>query len=237
MLRTLNTLIVALAIVISFALLGGFFVKGLLDHRGMERTVNVKGLSEQEFLADTVIWPIQFVSATNNLEEIYQQIDEGTQSITQFLESKGITADEITVGAPSVTDKSAQTWSSGEPAEFRYTATQTITVYSNRVEEIRAMMSSVSELGRQGIALSSDNYQARPEYLFTRLNDVKPDMIEEATKNAREVAEKFADDSNSELGKIKYAQQGLFSIQDRDQHNPHLKKVRVVTTVEYYLSD
>lgn len=235
--KAVGSFIIALAAIISFTVLGSFFVKGLTDYRGMERSVTVKGLSEREFLADTVIWPIQFVTASNNIEELYQSIAQGKQNITDFLLDKGVSTDEFSIAAPSITDKSAQRWGATESAEFRYVATQTITVYSNRVTEIREMMSSISELGREGMVLSSDDYQAQPEYLFTRLNDVKPDMIEEATKNAREVAEKFAEDSRSQLGKIKNAQQGLFSIQNRDQHNPHLKKVRVVTTVEYYLSD
>ena len=81
------------------------------------------------------------------------------------------------------------------------------------------------------------NYHSQTEYIFTRLNEVKPEMIEEATRKAREVAEKFASDSQSKLGKIKNASQGQFSIYARDKNNPHIKKVRVVSTVQYYLSD
>lgn len=98
-------------------------------------------------------------------------------------------------------------------------------------------MSRLSELGKEGIVFTGGNYGSQPEYLFTRLNDVKPEMIEEATRKAREVAEKFATDSESKLGKIKRASQGQFSISTRDRNNPHIKKVRVVSTVEYYLSD
>ncbi|KXS34102.1 MAG: hypothetical protein AWU56_2348 [Idiomarina sp. T82-3] len=235
--QTKNSIIIAIGLIVSCGVLGTFFSKGLTDFRAMDRSVTVKGLSEREYVADTVIWPIQFTAASNELSDIYQTIEQGKQQVTEFLKGKGVKADEISVAAPSITDKSAQRYGSGQPAEFRYTATQTITVYSTRVETIRDMMSSLSELGKQGMVLSTDDYQAQPEYLFTRLNDVKPEMIEEATKNAREVAEKFAEDSNSELGKIKDARQGLFSIQERDRHNPHLKKVRVVSTVEYYLSD
>lgn len=235
--KTIQSIIIAGGLALSCAILGSFFVKGVTDFRALDRSVTVKGLSEREYLADTVIWPIQFTVASNNLTDIYQDVDTGKQQVTEFLKAKGVTDEEISIAAPSITDKSAQRYGSGSKPEFRYTATQTITVYSNRVKEVRAMMSSLSELGKKGIVLSSDSYQAQPQYLFTKLNDVKPEMIEEATKNAREVGEKFAQDSNSELGKIKDARQGLFSIQDRDQHNPHLKKVRVVTTVEYYLSD
>jgi hypothetical protein len=98
-------------------------------------------------------------------------------------------------------------------------------------------MGALPELGKKGIVITGGNYQNQTEYLFTRLNDVKPEMIEEATRKAREVAVKFAADSNSTLGKIKQASQGQFSIKPRDKNNPHIKKVRVVSTVVYYLSD
>lgn len=98
-------------------------------------------------------------------------------------------------------------------------------------------MSSLSDLGKEGIVFTGGNYQSQTEYIFTRLNEIKPEMIEEATRQAREVAQKFAADSQSTLGKIKKASQGQFSINDRDKNNPHIKKIRVVSTVEYYLSD
>ena len=110
-------------------------------------------------------------------------------------------------------------------------------MYSRDVARVRAAQKGLADLGRQGIVFSGEQYGTQTQYLFTGLNDIKPDMIEEATRNAREVGEKFARDSSSTLGKIRSAQQGQFSITDRDQNNPHIKKVRVVSTVEYYLSD
>ena len=98
-------------------------------------------------------------------------------------------------------------------------------------------MEEMSNLGKQGIVFTGSNYQSQTEYIFTRLNEVKPEMIEEATRKARQVAEKFASDSKSTLGKIRSASQGQFSINARDKNNPHIKKVRVVSTVAYYLSD
>jgi hypothetical protein len=150
--------------------------------------------------------------------------------------ANGFVADEISVASPTITDKWAQQYGENR-AELRYTAVQTLTVYSGKIAQARAVMSRLSELGRKGIVFSGANYQARTEYLFTGLNDVKPAMIEEATRHARAVAQKFAADSQSRLGKIRRASQGQFSILDRDQNNPHIKKVRVVSTVEYYLSD
>ncbi len=102
---------------------------------------------------------------------------------------------------------------------------------------MRSLMKRMGELGKQGIVFSAQDYQNQVQYLFTRLNEVKPEMIQEATKKAREVALKFAEDSNSQLGKIKRASQGRFSISPRDSNNPHIKKIRVVSTIEYYLSD
>lgn len=208
-----------------------------ISYKEFERTVTVKGLSEQEFMADIVIWPIQFTLADNTLQTLYSDIDNNTQTIIQFLTEQGIERDDISLTSPAITDKSAQQYGGNQRAEFRYTGMQTVTVYSEEIETVRQVMSKLSELGKEGIVLTGNNYQSQTEYLFTRLNEIKPAMIEEATRKAREVAEKFADDSDSSLGKIRRASQGQFSISPRDKNNPHIKKIRVVSTIEYYLSD
>lgn len=233
----IQTLILGLGILLGLALLGYQLADAAIRFKEYERTVNVKGLSEQEYPADVVIWPIQFAEASNNLEELYSAIDRGADKIRQFLLAKGLSEEEITVAMASITDKSARDFDSNVRAEFRYTAQQTVTVYSRQVDRVRGIMGSLSELGKQGIALTGNSYQSQPQYLFSRLNEVKPEMIEEATRKAREVAEKFAGDSQSRLGKIKRASQGQFSISPRDINNPHLMNVRVVSTVEYYLAD
>jgi hypothetical protein len=233
---------------IGAAVLGGFLFLGMvgggylvadaiIKFRSFERSITVKGLSEREYDADIVIWPIQFSVASNELGELYQAIDDGSSAIRRFLLGNGIAENEITLAAPSITDKSAQQYGNGNRPEFRYTAMQSVTVYSRNIDAVRGVMGRLSELGKQGIVLTGGGYQAQEEYLFTRLNEVKPAMIEDATRNAREVANKFAADSQSRLGKIKRASQGQFSIQDRDRNNPHIKKIRVVSTIEYYLSD
>jgi len=217
--------------------LGYLLADAAIEVKKYERSVTVKGLSEREFDADIVIWPIQFTQANNSLVDLYNAVDDSTRQIKDFLVKNAISPDEITVSSPAITDKSAREFGQTEKAEFRYTATQTVTVYSKNIKKVQPLMNSLSELGKSGIAFSGEDYQVKTEYLFTRLNEVKPEMIEEATRNAREVAGKFAADSNSKLGKIKQASQGQFSIEDRDKNNPHIKKVRVVSTVEYYLSD
>ena len=184
-----------------------------------------------------MIWPIQFTAAWNDLESLYGSIEQSTVKTQAFLNNNGISREEVTLSVPAITDKSAQQYGNNAKPEFRYTAFQTITVYSKNIAAVRSVMGSLSELGKQGIVFTGGNYQSATEYIFTRLNEVKPEMIEEATRKAREVAEKFASDSNSALGKIKKASQGQFSISERDKNNPHIKKIRVVSTIEYYLSD
>ncbi len=232
-----SAFILGVFICLGLAALGYLLGKSAIEFKQYERSVTVKGLSERDFDADVVIWPIQFTAAGNDLGELYGAIEDSATRIKAFLAERGIDPGEITVAAPAITDKSAQQYGNNDRAEFRYVATQTVTVYSKAIDQVRRAMGGLSDLGKQGIAFTGGNYQGQTEYLFTRLNEVKPAMIEEATNNARAVAEKFAADSHSKLGKIKQASQGQFSISDRDRNNPHIKKVRVVSTVEYYLSD
>ncbi len=232
-----NAIVLGVCLIIALSSLGYLLGDAAIRFKEYERTVTVKGLSEREYDADIVIWPIQFSAASNDLEEIYGSIDTSTKKIKMFLEGAGVETAEISYLSPAITDKSAQRYGNQEKAEFRYTASQTVTVYSNNIKVVRNVMEKMSALGKQGIVFTGGDYQSQTEYIFTRLNQVKPEMIEEATRKAREVAEKFAADSKSTLGKIKSASQGQFSISARDKNNPHIKKVRVVSTVAYYLSD
>jgi hypothetical protein len=232
-----SSIILGICLVVGLSSLGYLLGDAAIRFKEYERTVTVKGLSEREYKADIVIWPIQFSAASNDLEEMYKSIDASTEKIMSFLESAGIEVSEISYSSPAITDKSAQQYGNQPRAEFRYTASQTVTVYSRNIETVRNVMGKMSDLGKQGIVFTGGNYQSQTEYIFTRLNEVKPKMIEEATRKAREVAEEFASDSNSTLGKIRTASQGQFSISARDKNNPHIKKVRVVSTVAYYLSE
>lgn len=222
---------------LGLAALGYLLGNAAIQFKEYERTVRVKGLSEREYEANIVIWPIQFTETGNDLENLYASVEANTAKIKAFLERKGINSNEITFSPPAITDKSVQQYGRNDRPEFRYTAIQTVTVYSENIRAVRSVMGLLSELGKKGIVFTGGDYQSQPEYIFTRLNEVKPEMIEEATRKAREVAEKFAADSQSTLGKIRRASQGQFSITARDTNNPHIKKVRVVSTIEYYLSD
>ncbi|MFT7405657.1 SIMPL domain-containing protein [Zhongshania sp.] len=180
---------------------------------------------------------MQFTEANNDLPKIYVLVDERIVTIRSFLLDDGFSSDEISFSAPAITDKSAQQYGNNVGSPFRYSAEQTVTVYSENIDKVREVSRQLSDLGKKGIAFNGNHYQAQTEYFFTKLNQVKPAMIEEATRQARAVAEKFAEDSERMLGKIKRASQGESSISDRDKDNPHIKKVRVVSTVEYYLYD
>lgn len=228
--------ILGVFIFLGLSLLGYFLGSSAIAVKEYERVVQVKGLAEKDYPADIVIWPIQFNAANNDLSELYQTMDQHSQSIKTFLLENGIDASEISMTAPAIVDKTTHEYGN-QAARFRYSGKQTVTVYTKAVGQARSLMSKLSKLGKQGIVFTANNYEFRTEYIFTRLNEVKPQMVELSTKNAREVAEKFAADSNSQLGKIKRASQGQFSISPRDVNNPHIKKVRVVSTVVYYLSD
>ncbi len=232
-----NALTLGFFIFLGFSSLGYLLGQAVSTFKEYDRSVTVKGLAEAEYPADIVIWPIQFTVASNELTALYTAIENSTVKIRTFLEQQGVDAAEVSLSVPVITDKSAQRFNNSAAPEYRYSAVQTVTVYSANIDKIRSIMSNLAQLGKQGIAFTGDGYQTRTEYLFNRLNQIKPMMIEQATTKARAVALKFAEDSQSRLGKIKRASQGQFSITARDNNNPHIKRIRVVSTVEYYLSD
>jgi hypothetical protein len=231
-----SAFVLGLGIFLGLAFLGYFMGTSAITFKEFERTVTVKGLSEREIPADIALWPIHFSAVSNDLTELYETIERDARVIIDFLHANGFEDSEISASPPVITDKLAQGYEKSR-IEFRYSASQSITVYSKKIAQVRSTMNKLADIGKKGVAFTAGGYQGGTEYLFTRLNEVKPGMIEEATTKAREVAQKFAQDSNSRLGKIKRARQGQFSIQNRDKNTPHIKKVRVVSTVEYYLSD
>jgi len=230
-------IILGVAIFLGLSVLGYLLGSSIVKFKEFERSVSVKGLSEKEMPADIALWPIQFSRAGNDITQLYADLEKDTKEVVRFLKENGFSDSEITVSPPAITDKLAQQYGDSSKVELRYSANQDITVYTDKIDAVRATMKKLVELGKTGIVFTGGNYDNKTEFIFTRLNDVKPAMIEEATRKAREVAEKFAKDSSSRLGKIKQASQGQFTITDRDRNTPYIKKIRVVSTVEYYLSD
>lgn len=218
-------------------IIGGIFVQqGLKNISSRNRVVTVKGLAEMEVKADKVTWPLVYKVIGDDLSSLYNEIKTSNRKIADFLKSKGIKEEEISFNAPEIIDLQAERY--GNQAQpYRYNVTSVITVTSRQVDLVRNLVNEQSELLKQGIAIVAGDYRYRVSYDYTGLNDIKPKMIEDATKNARVAAEKFAKDSESRLGSIQKAYQGQFSIENRDENTPHIKQVRVVTTIDYSLED
>lgn len=230
--KILSAGIVALSIVI----LGLFIKSGFSIFAEKDRTVDVKGLAEREMKADMVTWPLMRKDAGNNLEQLVAANKHATNTILSFLKSNGIKASDILVNPAEIVDNMADRYAANN-IKFRYNISQIVTVRTKDVDRVRRLIAMQGDLVSRGVVLSTDDYRAQTRYEFLGLNKVKPEMIAQATKNARQAAEKFASDSESKLGKIKSASQGQFSITDRDENTPYIKKLRVVTTVVYFLDN
>lgn len=217
----------------------GLIVMGLLIMLGLgkvnmvQRTVNVKGLAEMDVEANKVTWPIVLKIVGNDLNTIYSEVNKNNDAVVKFLKDNGVSDSEIRVDAPQLVDRAANMYDNYW--KIRYNMTSKIIVTSSNVAVVMELMSRQSELLKQGIAIAAQEYGTNTVYEYTDLNVIKPQMIEEATKNARAAAEKFAKDSESKLGKIKTATQGQFSIENVDENTPQMKHVRVVTNVTYFL--
>ena len=233
-----NFCIEAFIIAVGLVSLGYSIGNGIESYTESNRVVSVRGLAEREVKADHVIWPIVYKTTGNDLVGIYEHLNHVSKELCKFLNTNQLSEKDYTIGAPKISDLWAERYASDDVKKRdRYTATLIVTVSTDKVDEVLSLRKGVGELMKQGIALTEDDWSNQIQFDFTSLNDIKPQMIEEATKNAREAAEKFAKDSDSDLGKIKSATQGLFTIENRDQYTPQMKKIRVVTSVNYSLED
>lgn len=225
----------------AFLLMIGLIFMGLCLKIGLGRvnrdvrTVNVRGLAEMNVEANKVTWPIAVKEAGNELTAVYAKVSKNADEVVKFLKSNGLSDDEIAVTAPSVVDRATNSYDNSW--KQRYNVTSNIVVTSNKVKLVMELISRQGELIEKGVTINSSDYGNYTIYEYTELNSIKPQMIEEATKNARAAAEKFAKDSDSKLGKIKTANQGLFTIENVDEYTPNVKHVRVVTNVTYFLED
>ncbi|MBD5225769.1 MAG: SIMPL domain-containing protein [Bacteroidales bacterium] len=225
-----TTIIAALLIAAGIFCLGLFIRSGINNMAFSDRQVTVKGLAEREVEANNVTWPIAYSVAGNDLIALYDQMTSYNEKIITFLTSNGIGREDITIGSPDTYNATTNRYSS-DNFRYNYSLSCTVTVNTSKVKEVQALISRQAELLKEGVPFSNNyiNYQ------YTALNDIKPAMIAEATQNAREAAAQFAQDSGSQVGKMKTANQGQFSIEDTS--NPSVKKVRVVSTIVYYLED
>lgn len=228
----IKTLIIAVAIILAGYFIGNMHKTG----KRYDRYAEVKGLSEREVDADLAVWPLQVTLAGNELGALKQSIERQTDQVYRFFINQGFQDNQITRGITNIQDAHANIFNSNVgTSEYRYLVISELTVRTNDIKKLQNALTESLELMSEGILLGSKNTWRPIEYIFTGLNDLKPLMIEEATNNAREVAEKFARDSGSKVGKIRVARQGLFTISDRDQNTPEIKLVRVVSTIDFQL--
>ena len=232
-----NEKFISAAIIAASLVIAGFALRsGIITFKDRDCHVSVKGLSEKEVKADKVTWALVYKEIGNDPTEMYGTLERKNAQIVKFLKAGGVKDSEISINPPSINDRQADNYGN-DLLNYRYKAKSVITVTSSDVEKVRALMRRQSELMKQGIAIVCEEYgENNVEYEFTGLNKIKPEMVEEATANARSTAEKFASDSGSDLGKILHANQGQFSIEDRDATTPYIKTVRVVVTMEYQLN-
>lgn len=231
-----NKVIAAAIIALGIVILGFSLKAGIDNFTNKDRRVTVKGLAEREVDADKVIWPIQTKEIGNDLPALYKKINATNDAVKKFLKANGIKDSEMNVNAPTVIDLSAERYNT-QPVPQRYNITSTIIVTSQNVKLVRSIMAKQGELLQQGIAIVDGGYENPVKYEFVAFKEMKPKMMTEAIENAEKTAQQFAENSHSTLNKIVSADQGQFSIDNRDENTPYIKKVRVVTTVTYSLKD
>lgn len=249
MTETSRSTIIASALVAIGLILGGLLLGSQIkDVRLADRYVSVRGLAERTVKADLAIWPLVFREAGNDLEATNAKSEQDNQVVLHFLAEQGIPTADITLGQPSVTDTEANAYGGGNRAPNRYIVERSITVRSHEVAKVANAVQQTSTLIAKGVVLGGGpqyGTQNNVSYVYTELNNIKPAMITEATRNARVAAEQFASDSGSKVATIRQASQGLFSISSADaasegsyggsSNSSILQKVRVVTTIQYYL--
>ena len=226
----------AFLIAVAIVVMGVCLKAGIDNFTNKDRRGTAKGLAEREGAADQGTWPVVSVELGNDLPQLYNKINSTTSKIRTFLKENGVPDEDISVNPPVVQDKNANLYSN-ERVVNRYNITSVITVTSNDVAKIRGIISRQGELLRQGAAIIDGGYENPIVYEYTGFNEIKPEMMKEAIANAQATAEQFAGNCNSELDKIITATQGQFSISDRDNNSPHIKKIRVVSTITYSLKD
>ncbi len=210
----------------------GYFVgDGLAERTRGARIISVKGLSEKEVPSSIAIWEVGYSATGNELPAIDQQLANSTKTVLAFLKAAGFDEKDMSLQPPSVRDLSTEPREKDAPPPAeRYRAYRSVLLRTSKVDAIKPALATVSQLMASGVLLAG---RAQPDYIYNQLNEIKPGMIQEATKNARIAGEQFARDSQTSLGKLKSATQGWFQVENRDAATPERKLVRVVVDVEY----
>ena len=237
----------ALILAVGLALAGYLAGNGFARARAADRYVTVKGVAEQEVKADLAIWPVSVVGADNQLTVAHTKLQSSVASVREFLARQGIDTTQVALVGFSVSDALANQYGPERPPANRFVTRQTVMVRSRNPDRVLAASQRIGELAASGVVVSSGSEYGGPgggpSFVFTGLNKLKPQMIANATARAREAAQQFARDSDSELAGIRQANQGVFEILPRDQaagipaESQINKTVRVVSTVEYFLDN
>lgn len=225
-----NTILTGACVIIASVILS----LGVMNIITPERSVSVRGLAEREVDADLVVWTMSFSVGENSLPSLQKEILSKTEIVKAYLKEHGLEESDFTVLPAAITDNSLNSYMDQSRIRYTYIAKQSFLLRTSKVMQVKEAYADSFNLVSSGITVTRE-YDGNVSYEFTQLNDIKPEMIAEATKNARLAAEQFARDSNSRVGKIKKATQGLFTIEDAAQGLEEKKNVRVVTTVEYLL--
>lgn len=217
------------SIVLAALVLGIFMVCTVKTLKSYDDTVKVRGLCEKEVPADRVVLRINYGDQDNDLVELRNRTEKSDQIIIDLLKKAGFSDEEIKYTSAGFNDRYDSYY--GNNIRFRYSANQTINVFTSKMEEVGEIENKIdAELLKHNII--SNTYAS---YEYHGLNDIKPSMIAESLENARTAADEFAKNSHSKIGKMRTASQGYFEVENLDENTPQVKKVRVVTTVEYYL--
>ena len=226
-----NNVIAGALIALGLCLGGMFVYLGINNFAAKDRAVSVKGLSTREVEADYAVWPLSFGWNGNDLPALYSQLEKVSERVKKHLLSLGFEESDIRQGSISVSNNWENYYGDRRP-EYRYTLSTSLIVSTDKVQLVVASQGKEADLLKEGIIVTSNKWDL--DYQYNGLPELKPAMIEEATRNARAVAQKFADDAQCSLGSIRRANQGQFSIEP-DEYQPWVKHVRVVTTVDYFL--
>jgi hypothetical protein len=237
----LTSIVAAGVLAIGVAAAGFLAGDALIKSRLGFRTVTVKGLSEREVKADLGFWPIRFVANGPTLEEARRRLEASEAAVKNYLGRQGFKLEDYQVQNIMVEDRFAGYNAQQTPELYRFVLTEDMLVRSKEVLKLADAARATGELLKAGVVFSSDSYNAGPSFIFTGIAELKGEMLTEATQRAREAAQKFAEESGAKVGDIQNANQGIFEIHpaveipnDRPEKQID-KKVRVVTTITYFL--
>lgn len=218
-------LFIFLSIIVFSLLMSTAFYISSKDFSKQGSYVEVKGLSERIVKADTAIWSLSFEIKSNNIDSLYSDTEKNINIIKTFLKSKGFEDSEINVAPINIYQDTYK------DALFRYNANSQVSVYTKKVDLAKASSNESLSLIKSGVVLNQNNIF----FEFSDINSIKPEMLADAIKNARDTASLFAENSGSSLGSVTRGNQGVFDITNKDAGSPEYKKIRLVSTLRFLL--